>query len=125
MNCPKCGKEMIYGKIGISAGSKGFPASMFWAPDEVFNKPASQFMTLKKVLAGGGMQIKIGNGLTSNRTVGYACKDCNCVLFDFMQIGVQMDAEMTIAFGIVTVVALIMIAITIYGAQTSLFSKEI
>ncbi len=75
---------MIYGKIGISAGSKGLPSSMFWAPDEVFNKHASQFLTLKKVMAEGGMQIKIGNGLTSNRTAGYACKDCNCVLFDFM-----------------------------------------
>ena len=84
MNCPKCGKEMIYGKIVISAGSKGLPSSMFWAPDEVFNKHASQFLTLKKVMAEGGMQIKIGNGLTSNRTAGYACKDCNCVLFDFM-----------------------------------------
>ena len=38
MNCPKCGKEMILGKIGVSATSKGFPAAMFWAPDEVLNK---------------------------------------------------------------------------------------
>ena len=59
MNCPKCGKEMIYGKIGISAGSKGLPSSMFWAPNEVFNKHASQFLTLKKVLAEGGIVLPL------------------------------------------------------------------
>ena len=85
MNCPKCGKEMLRGKIGVSAASKGYPATMFWAPNEVFNKHIAQFLTLKKVLSEGGLHIKIGNGLTSNRTSGYACKDCNCVLLDFAE----------------------------------------
>ncbi len=82
MNCPKCGKEMIYGKIGVSVISKGVPKNMFWAPEEVYNKHMAQALTLKKALAEGGIQIKIGNGITSNRTAGYACKDCNCVLLD-------------------------------------------
>ena len=84
MICPKCGNEMIYGKIGVSAGSRGYP-TMFWAPEDVFNKHMPQFLTLKKVQAYGGLPIKLGNGFTSNRTTGYACNNCNCVVLDFSE----------------------------------------
>ena len=81
MKCPKCGNDMLIGEIGISAFSKGMPA-MFWAPKEVFNRMIPQAITMKKAVSEGGVQIKYGNGLTSNRLAGYICKECKCVLMD-------------------------------------------
>lgn len=81
MNCPKCGNEMLIGKIGASALSRGCPV-MFWAPNEVFDTRMAQFLTQKKAVSEGGIEIKIGNGITDDRTLGYACKNCNYVLLD-------------------------------------------
>ncbi len=81
MKCPKCGNDMLTGEIGISSSSRGMP-SIFWAPREVFNRLIPQALTIKKAVSEGGVHIKIGNGLTSNRTAGYICKECNCVLLD-------------------------------------------
>ena len=81
MNCPKCQKEMSKGEIGVSAASRGIP-SLFWAPTEVINKHIPSFLTIKKVVSEGGVQIKLVNGLTKKRNTGYVCKSCNCVLLD-------------------------------------------
>ena len=81
MKCPKCGNEMIKGKIGLSAFSKGMPG-LYWAPEEVFNRLIPQTITIKKAVSEGGAHIKLGNGLTDNRTNGYICKHCNCVLLE-------------------------------------------
>lgn len=85
MNCPKCGNEMLVGAIGVDALSKGYRAKMFWAPSEVFGRHMAQLLTTKKAVSEGGVKISIGNGLTKNRTPGYACKDCNYVLLDLNQ----------------------------------------
>lgn len=82
MICPKCGKEMEYGQIGVSAYNKGMP-KIFWAPKQVFNRLIPNMLTVNTAVKEGGMQIPIGNGLTSARNTGYICKDCNCVLIDF------------------------------------------
>ncbi len=82
MICPKCGKEMEYGQIGVSAYNRGIPI-MFWAPKQVFNRIIPNFLTAKKAVKEGGVKIPIGNGLTSSRNAGHICKDCHCVLIDF------------------------------------------
>ncbi len=81
MKCPKCGNEMLIGEIGVSSFSRGIP-ELFWAPREVFNRIIPQALTTKKAVSEGGVHIRIGNGLTSNRTIGYVCKECNCVLLE-------------------------------------------
>ncbi len=81
MICPKCGKEMEYGEIGVDAFSRGMP-TLFWAPKQVFNRLLPGTLTAKKAEAEGGMKIKLGNGALNNRTAGYVCKECKCVLLD-------------------------------------------
>lgn len=81
MKCPKCGNEMLIGKMGVSAFSRGMP-DLFWAPGDVFNRLIPQSITTNKAVSEGGVHIKFGNGITSNRTVGYICKECNCVLLE-------------------------------------------
>ncbi|MBR1391633.1 MAG: hypothetical protein IJ567_09390 [Lachnospiraceae bacterium] len=85
MKCPKCGKEMIAGEMGISANSSIGRSTLFWAPKEVFNRLLPNTLTAKKAVSEGGVQIKIGNGITNNRTAGYICRDCNCVLLDLIK----------------------------------------
>ena len=82
MVCPKCGNEMLLGEIGQSAFARG-RADLFWAPKEVFNRLLPNTLTTKKAVSEGGVQIKIGTGMIDNRTTGYICKDCKCVLLDF------------------------------------------
>lgn len=82
MICPKCGNEMEIGEIGVDAFSRGMPI-LFWAPKEVFNKFIPGFITTKKAVAEGGMAMKIDSGMVHDRTIGYACKACNCVLLNF------------------------------------------
>ena len=82
MLCPKCGNEMEYGNIGISAGSKGVPR-IFWAPTQVFNRMFPNFLTSHKAEKEGGMDIPLGNGLVHPRNSGHICKECRCVLIEF------------------------------------------
>lgn len=82
MICPKCGKEMEYGKLGVSINSRGIPP-MFWAPEEVFNCVMPSMLTVKKAEKKGGVHIPIGNGLIRPRNTGYICKDCHCVLINY------------------------------------------
>lgn len=79
MLCPKCNIEMIKGEIGVDAFSRGVPA-LYWAQDEFFNTHVANFVTANKAVSEGGIKIKLGNGLTSNRTTAYACKECNCIV---------------------------------------------
>ena len=73
---------MEYGQIGINAYNRGMPA-IFWASKQVFNRMIPSFLTAKRAVKEGGVQIPIGNGLTSSRNGAYICKDCHCVLIDF------------------------------------------
>lgn len=82
MICPKCGKEMENGLIGVSAYNRGMPA-IFWAPKQVFNRLIPNMLTVKQAVKEGGVNIPIRNGFTSSRNNGYVCKDCHCVLIDF------------------------------------------
>ncbi|MDD6320693.1 MAG: hypothetical protein PUA63_07510 [Oscillospiraceae bacterium] len=45
-------------------------------------KHIANFLSRKKAIQEGGMEIPVENGVLHNRTQGYACKDCNFVLID-------------------------------------------
>lgn len=79
MKCPKCGEEMVAGEIAY-INAKG---RLFWAPESYFKKKISNWYTKRNVLKNDGMVIPIGNGFTSNRTKGYVCRKCDCVLMCF------------------------------------------
>ena len=80
--CPKCGNEMEYGEIGMDPFyARGVPL-LFWAPKKVFDRMFPNCVTAKKKKKEGGMSIRLGNGMINDRTTGYACKSCRCVLLD-------------------------------------------
>ena len=47
MNCPKCGKEMLFGEIAYDQFSQGKPL-LFWAPKEFYSKAYSEFSQQKE-----------------------------------------------------------------------------
>lgn len=78
MICPKCGNEMIIGALA-QPGGKG---SLFWANENYFNSKICNFFTAGNAVKEGGISIPLGNGVTSNRTKAWACKECKLVLID-------------------------------------------
>ncbi len=82
MICPKCGREMSDGQIGVSVYNRGMPR-IFWAPRSVFNRIIPNMLTIKRAEKEGGVHIPFGNGLTSTRNAGYICKDCHVVTIEY------------------------------------------
>lgn len=77
MICPKCEKEMCVGAIGGTGKSE-----LFWADNEWFNSKICNLYTERDAIKNGGLHIPIGNGMTSNRTKAWVCKECKLVLVD-------------------------------------------
>lgn len=78
MKCPKCGAEMTIGELA-NINTRG---KLFWAPEHYFKNKILNWYTKKDVLKNGGVVISFGNGITNNRTKGYLCSQCHCLLMN-------------------------------------------
>lgn len=79
MDCPKCGNKM---KLGEIASLTGRGDRQFWAEKDFFQKKIVNFYTKKSVEKEGGIVIPSPAGMLTNRTVGYACRECKLILID-------------------------------------------
>lgn len=77
MRCPKCQKEMETGYLGSS--EKGM---LIWAEKKYFDNKLCNFFTKRDALKHGAINIRVGNGVTNDRTIAWACKECKFVLID-------------------------------------------
>jgi hypothetical protein len=77
MRCPKCQKEMETGYLGSS--EKGM---LIWAEKKYFDNKLCNFFTKRDALKHGAINIRVGNGVTNDRTIAWACRECKFVLVD-------------------------------------------
>lgn len=77
MRCPKCQKEMETGYLGSS--EKGM---LIWAEKKYFDNKLCNFFTKRDALKHGAINIRVGNGVTNDRTRAWACRECKSVLVD-------------------------------------------
>lgn len=77
MRCPKCQKEMETGYLGSS--EKGM---LIWAEKKYFENKLCNFFTKRDALKHGAINIRVGNGVTNDRTRAWACRECKFVLID-------------------------------------------
>ena len=77
MRCPKCQKEMETGYLGSS--EKGM---LIWAEKKYFDNKLCNFFTKRDALKHGAINIRVGNGVTSDRTRAWACRECKFVVID-------------------------------------------
>ena len=77
MRCPKCQKEMETGYLGSS--EKGM---LIWAEKKYFDNKLCNFFTKRDALKHGAINIRVGNGVTNDRTRALACRECKFVVID-------------------------------------------
>ena len=77
MRCPKCQKEMETGYLGSS--EKGM---LIWKEKKYFDNKLCNFFTKRDALKHGAIKIRVGNGVTKDRTRAWACREFKFVLVD-------------------------------------------
>ena len=83
MKCPKCGDDMMIGKIFSARGDTRFN----WVPNDFFDKHLfnNLYYTKKTIENEGGIPIK-GYNILGKSDVSYGCKECNLVVIDCVSV---------------------------------------
>lgn len=79
MDCPKCKNKMTLGEIAHIHGRGG---KLFWAEKDYFHRKMGNYFSKRSVEKEGGILIPALGGVLTDRTAGYACKECRLVVIE-------------------------------------------